>query len=76
MTLRSYCVQLAQPLHCERRLTGQYLLVDDTPLAELLIYTSIIPDPVEDTLVPQQTVVPLCNPVALIWEVQEPTRHT
>ena len=45
------------------------LLVNDTFLHELLIQASIVPNPVKDALVPQQAVVPLRNPVALIREV-------
>jgi hypothetical protein len=51
------------------------LLVDDTLLHELLIQASVVSDPVEDALVPQQAVVPLRDPVALIGEVQETARH-
>lgn len=51
------------------------LLVNYTLLYELLIQASIVPDPIENALVPQQAVVPLRNPVALIREVQEATRH-
>lgn len=50
-------------------------LVDNALLHELLIQPSIVPDPVEDALVPQQAVIPLCNPVTLIREMQEATRH-
>jgi hypothetical protein len=45
--------------------------VDYTLLIELLIDSCIETDPVEDGLMPQQTVVPLRDPVALVWEVQE-----
>ena len=52
------------------------LLVDDTLLNELLIQTSVVPDPVEDALVPLQAVVPLRDPVTLVREVQEAAWHT
>ena len=45
--------------------------MDHTLLAELLVDSCIETDPVEDGLMPQQTVVPLRDPVALVWEVQE-----
>lgn len=51
------------------------LLVNNTLLHELLIQSSIVPDPVENTLVPQQAVVPLRDPMALIRKVQKATRH-
>ena len=40
-------------------------------LAELLVDSCIETDPVEDGIMPQQTVVSLRDPVALVWEVQE-----
>ena len=45
--------------------------MDHTLLIELLIDSCIETDPIEDGFMPQQTVVPLGDPVALVWEVQE-----
>lgn len=45
-------------------------------LNQLFVLSSPVPDPVEDALVPHQAVLPVQDPVALVWEVQEPGGHT
>ena len=45
--------------------------MDHTLLIEFLVDSCIETDPIEDGFMPQQTVVPLRDPVALVWEVQE-----
>lgn len=47
------------------------LLVDHTLLIEFFVDSCIETDPIEDGFMPQQTVVPLRDPVALVGEVQE-----
>jgi hypothetical protein len=45
--------------------------VNHALLIKLLVDARVETDPVEDGVMPQQTVVPLRDPVTLVWEVQE-----
>lgn len=49
---------------------------DNLILYQLLLLTSPVPDPVEDVPMPQEAVLTIHNPMALIREMQEPAGHT
>lgn len=48
------------------------LLRDDAVHGQLLVESDPVADPVEDGLVPQQAILPVGHPVALVREMQEP----
>jgi hypothetical protein len=52
-----------------------YLLRNNPISHELLAESSEVTNPVEYSFMPQQAVIPVRNPMALIREVQEATLH-
>jgi hypothetical protein len=70
------CIRSVMFISSYLTLHSTCLLRDNTVRHQLLIQPDPEPNPVEDCRMPKLRVVPVCDPMALIREVQEATWHT